>query len=138
VAELAVVDEVDAEFLLAADDIGHGALELFVEDGLILPGDGAVMGGREQFLGARQAPHVRGQDTVSHCFLQLYKSKNRLPSARQRHHPLLCFYQKSLAVGKARRRCNAGCSRDDTLAAHSFVIIRLASGRLGGRQWAAR
>jgi hypothetical protein len=53
VAELAVIDEVDAHFFPVADDIGHGALELVLEDGLILPGDGAVMGGREQFLGAR-------------------------------------------------------------------------------------
>jgi hypothetical protein len=52
-----------------ADDIDHGAFELFIEGGFVLPVDGAVMGGRDQLLRARQAPNVGRQNPVSHMLL---------------------------------------------------------------------
>jgi hypothetical protein len=70
VTELPVVDEVDAGFLLAADDIAHGVLEFPVEGGLVeLLAKGTLLTEFEQLRRARQAPHVRRFDPIGHFFL---------------------------------------------------------------------
>ncbi len=66
-AELAVVDEVDAGLFLLLDGIDHSALELTLEGGLVdlVAGDALVVE-LDHFRRARQAPHVGGLDPVGH------------------------------------------------------------------------
>ncbi|MFZ0115394.1 MAG: hypothetical protein WAL15_13620 [Xanthobacteraceae bacterium] len=68
-AELAVVDEIDAGLLLAADEIDHGIFELSLEGGFVdLLAVDMLMVEFDDFRRARQAAGMGRQDPVRHVF----------------------------------------------------------------------
>jgi hypothetical protein len=67
VGQLAVIDEIDADLFLVADDIVDASFDFSVLCRLVkLLSEGPLMGKLDQLLRSRQRPHVGRQNPVSH------------------------------------------------------------------------
>ena len=103
-AELAVIDEVNANILLPADCIGNGRFEFVVESRLV-----DFLGGHlfvielDQFLRARQTPDMRRQNPIGHGYSSpyIFFAASFAPRAWSVQRLQLRCYSKERVVSKA-------------------------------------
>jgi hypothetical protein len=132
VAEFAIIDEIYAGFLLAADDVDHGALQFFFESCLVCIFDGARVSGFDELRRPRQAADMGGQYPISHIFPpDLYDDFVRaLRRACETPRAIFKVYRIGFAVGKACATRLRLCGRADH---RRWARRAIAQNRLGAR-----